>query len=177
MATRLIRSTALVLGFTLLAKLLGFVRVVVVAGYFGTSREMDAFIVAATIFGMALAWLDKPIRVVVVPLVTRARAEQGESAVWQQTSALLNGAFGLFLIIAVAESSLAPLLVGLVAPGLGPQATTLTAHLMQFLALALVLEGLARFLSAVSHAQQRFARPGLGTALNTLVTVVGVVVL
>jgi putative peptidoglycan lipid II flippase len=176
MPARFLRSTAVVAALLVPTKLSGLLRAIVVAGYFGTSREMDAFIVAATILGLALAWLEKPVRVVVVPFVTQILREQGDGGVWRQTSRLLNGALVLFVVAALGQAALAPLVVGLVAPGLD-DAGALAGRLARFLALALVLEGLSRFLSAVSHAHQRFARPGLTTTVEHLVTILAVVTL
>ena len=97
----LLRSTAVVGAFMLLAKCSGIVKTMIIASYFGTSTEMDAFIVASTILGLAVAWIEKPIRVVVVPFVARAMAEAGEQGVWHRTSQLLNGAIVLFVGAAV----------------------------------------------------------------------------
>ena len=44
----ILRSTALVMGLTILAKVSGLVRDVIVASQFGTSQEMDGFFVAMT---------------------------------------------------------------------------------------------------------------------------------
>jgi putative peptidoglycan lipid II flippase len=88
----------------------------------------------------------------------------------------LNGALVLFAVVAVAEAALAPVLVAVVAPGLG-EVTSLAGRLAQFLALSLIFTGLARFLSAVSHAFRRFARPGLTTAVENLVSVAALAVL
>jgi putative peptidoglycan lipid II flippase len=171
-----LRSAAIVAGLTIPTKLSGLIRIAIVAGYFGTSSDTDAYIVAATILGLAMTWMDKPVQIVVVPLVARTLAEQGERGVWQQTSRLLNGALVLFVIAAIVEAALAPALVAVVAPGLG-EAAGLAGRLARFLALAIVLGGLAACLSAVSHAHQRFTRPGLTRTVENLVAVLTLAVL
>jgi len=45
-STQLLKSTGLVSGLTLISRILGFVRDMVIAGFFGASAGTDAFFVA-----------------------------------------------------------------------------------------------------------------------------------
>ncbi|HXH82884.1 MAG TPA: murein biosynthesis integral membrane protein MurJ [Candidatus Tectomicrobia bacterium] len=170
------RSTALVMALALLAKALGFLRHVVVAAYFGTSQTMDALVVAVTIAGLTLVWLENPIRIVIVPLLARAIGQRGPAAAWRDTGTLLGTVMAVVIVVAALQAAVAPYLVAVVAPGLGAEAAELTATIVRVLALAVVLTGLARFLTAVGHAHQRFGRAGLAGSLDSLI-VAGAVVL
>lgn len=175
--TSLMRSTALVMVLALLAKAAGFLRHVAVAAYFGTSTTMDAVVVAITIATLTLLWLENPIRIVVVPLLARAVGERGETAAWQDTGTLLGSAMTLIVAVAALQAVVAPYLVALIAPGLAEATAELASSLTRVLALGIVFTALARFLSAISYAHQRFGRPGLASSLDSLVVVGAVVVL
>jgi putative peptidoglycan lipid II flippase len=169
-AHALLRSTALVAALTVLAKASGLFRDVFVAAHFGTSAAMDAYVVAATIVSVLLAWLRAPIQVVLVPIFSRDLAARGEGHAWEAASTLLNSAIALFVLVAAAGSLLAPALVGLVAPGLDADAAGLAARLTRIMMAMVVLLGVAQFLSALLFAYQKFGRPGLtGTVDNVVI--------
>lgn len=174
---KILQSTALVMGLTLLAKASGFVRDIVVASYFGTSATMDAFFVAMTIMGLLVVWLRDPIQVTLIPLFTKELTTYGEQSAWAKASVLLNTLFMLYLGVTVLGWFLSPYLVILVAPGLRSEIGALAADLAKTIMLSVLFLGLARLLSALFYAYHRFGRPGITTSLDNLVVVMLVVML
>jgi putative peptidoglycan lipid II flippase len=173
----LARSATLVLALALVAKVSGLLRHVAVAAYFGTSETMDALLVALMLVSLTLLWLEGPIRLVVMPLIARAAAERGDAAAWRDASALLNGVMTLIIAVAALQAAFAPTLVSVVAPGLAEATASLAGQLTRVLAIAIVLTGLARFLSAIGHAHQRFGRPGAAATVENVAVIAAVVVL
>lgn len=169
---RILRSTVLVMGLAFAGKVSGFVRDIVVASQFGTSQAMDAFFVAVTIATLMYMWLKDPIQVVLVPIFTEQLANRGERAAWENASVLINTLLVLFLILTAIGWFIAPFLVSLVAPGFSEEVEALSAGLSKLMLLSFLFYGLARLLSALFFAYQRFAIPGVTTAVDNVAAIV-----
>lgn len=114
----LLRSTSVVSGMTLLSRILGLVRDVVFARYFGATIVMDAFIVANRIPNMLRRFFaEGAFSQGFVPVMARYREKHDH----QEARVLVDavaGTFGLVLFaITLAGVIAAPLLVLIVAPG------------------------------------------------------------
>jgi putative peptidoglycan lipid II flippase len=168
---KILRSTALVMGLTLLAKVSGLLRDIIVASQFGTSQAMDGFFVAVTVATLMYMWLKDPIQVVLVPLFTEQLASRGERAAWEDASTLVNTLLVLFLIFTVIGWLISPLLVSLIAPGFTDEVEILSVGLTKFLMLSFLFYGLARLLSALFYSYQCFGLPGLTTTVDNVAAI------
>jgi len=168
----ILRSTALVMGLTILAKVSGLLRDVIVASQFGTSQAMDGFFVAITIATLMYMWIKDPIQVVFVPIFTEQLASRGERAAWESTSTLINTLLVLFLIITAVGWFLSPYLVSFTAPGFTNEVGALSAELTKFLMLSFLFYGLARLLACLFYSYQRFGFPGMTTAADNVVAII-----
>jgi putative peptidoglycan lipid II flippase len=169
---KILRSAALVMGLTLLAKISGLLRDIVVASQFGTSQAMDAFFVAVTIATLMYVWLKDPIQVVLVPLFTEQLANRGERAAWENASVLINTLLVIFLILTAIGWLISPSLVSLVAPGFPDEVETFSADLTKFMMLSFLFYGIARLLSALFYSYQRFGIPGMTTAVDNVAAII-----
>jgi len=173
----ILRSTALVMGLALLAKATGLLREVIVASWFGTSPEMDAFIVAGTIASLIFVWIHNPIQVVVVPLFTQQLTAHGERSAWQGASVIMNTLVLVLIVLVAVGWILSPQLVSLVAPGFADSNQGLAANLTRIMLLTVVLLGVAKLLSAFLYSYQRFGRPGMTSTVDNLVIIPSIVLL
>jgi putative peptidoglycan lipid II flippase len=176
-AQKILKSAALVAGLALLSKITGLVLDIIVAAQFGTSPEMDAFLVAATIASLLFVWLNNPIRVVFVPFFSQNLATQGERVAWQNASTLMNTSIILFFIIAVVGWLLSPYLVSLVAPGFSPEISILAADLTSLTMFNVVFLGLANILSGIFHSYERFGWPGIIKTVDNFVNMFLIIIL
>jgi len=76
------RATAIIVAFTVLSKVLGFVREMALAYVFGVGAATDAFLVASTIPAIIFAVLGGALTAGAVPLFTAYRARWGEKEAW-----------------------------------------------------------------------------------------------
>lgn len=174
---RILRSTALVIGLTLTAKATGLLRDIIMAAQFGTSQEMDAFLVSGMIASLMFVLLKNPIQVVLVPLFTKDLTTRGERTAWENASILINTSIILLLILAGIGWLLSPYLVWLVAPGFNEETKILSADLTRLMMLTLVFLGLAKLLSALFHSYQRFGWPGMISTVDNLVVIPSILLL
>ena len=142
----LARDVTTVGGATLLSRLLGFVRDVVIAAVLGAGALADAFFIALQIpnlFRRLLA--EGALNSAFVPLWLRRRQEDGERAARRFSEDVL-GTLGVALAaIAVLCALFAPALVALLAPGFAAE-----PYLLR------------RLLPAARRALSRHRRPGRG---------------
>jgi putative peptidoglycan lipid II flippase len=174
---KILRSTALVMALAVTAKATGLVREIIVAAQFGTSEQMDAFLVAATIASLIFVWLRSPIRVAFVPFFIDELNAQGERSAWEKGSVIINTVSVFLVIFAAIGWLLSRYLVWLLAPGFSQETKLLAADLTGLMMLSIVFLGIAKLLSAVFHSYQRFGWPGMISTADNLVMIPSIILL
>jgi len=87
---RVIRSAGVVSGFTSLSRLLGLARDVLMAGFFGTSLVMSAFVVAFTIPNLFRRLFGEgALSSALVPVLVETREKEGDDAAWTLVNRVL----------------------------------------------------------------------------------------
>lgn len=122
MSRTLLRSTALVSAMTLLSRVLGFLRDMVIARYFGAEAATDAFFVANRVPNLLRRlFAEGAFSQAFVPVLTEYRTRESEAAV-RELIDRVAGTLGLILMAVTAVGVLAaPLLVLAFAPGWADQ--------------------------------------------------------
>lgn len=119
---KLLKSTGLVGGFTLLSRILGFARDLIIAGTFGANAGTDAFFVAFKIPNfLRRLFAEGAFAQAFVPVLSDYR-ERGDAAATRLFVAHLTGGFALILSLLTALGMIAaPVLIWLFAPGFHSQ--------------------------------------------------------
>jgi putative peptidoglycan lipid II flippase len=159
-----VRATAVASGLTVLGALLGLVRDLMLASYFGASAETDAFLVAWTVPETASPLLiEGAMAYLMVPLFVRALAERGTL-----TGAVRETLSRLTWILVATSASVAvaaPLLVRVLAPGLAEP--DLAVRSMRIVAVTVLTFGVAGYMGAALRASHVFGWPAaIYTAYN-----------
>lgn len=159
-AGRVLRAAGLIGGSSMVVTALGFLKNLLAAYYFGTSREMDTYLLALVIPDM-VQMLSMTGLFNYIPLFAEAQAEHGEKEAWRVGGTLLT--FWLFILaLALLVCFIAAgWLSWVVAPGLdaGPRASyVVQTRVLMIMALGM---GGARILSAAHNARKRFLIPSL----------------
>ncbi|HMA33688.1 MAG TPA: lipid II flippase MurJ, partial [Chloroflexia bacterium] len=166
---RLYRLTLLLIGLAALNNLLGYARDIILAAWFGASRDSDAYFV-----GSFVPLLVYQVVVVgsLIPAVLPVLAQtggpdaSGEAARARLVRGLLLGAGGLGLALVAGLWLAAPGLVAAIAPGLERSAAGQASAVLRW-SLPLVLFVLpAGVLTAALNYQGRFMAPALGLAAS-----------
>jgi len=114
----LLRSTALVGAMTMLSRLLGFVRDVVLAKYFGANAAMDAFFVAFKIPNfMRRLFAEGSFAQAFVPVFSEYRTRRDDPEVRELADRVAGTLGGVLLLVTVIGVLAAPVLIALFAPG------------------------------------------------------------
>lgn len=171
---RLLRSTSVVSGMTLFSRILGLVRDVVFARFFGATIVMDAFIVANRIPNMLRRFFaEGAFSQGFVPVMARYRAEHSHEDAREFIDAIA-GTLGLILFVVTLIGVIAaPLLVLVVAPGFvgNDGRFELAAVMLRFTFPYLLFVSLTAFAGGVLNTYGKFAAPAFTPVILNVVLI------
>lgn len=168
MSKQLAKSTGLVGSMTLCSRILGFIRDMLVAQYFGASAQFDAFLVAFKLPNFFRGLLaEGAFTQAFVPLLSEYREQRTE----EETQRYLNavaGSLALALVIFVGLGMLfAPALIRLFAPGfeVGETRFELATQMLRITFPYLLFISLTAFAGGILNTYGRFAVPAITPTL------------
>jgi putative peptidoglycan lipid II flippase len=172
-ARRLAWSTAIFSAATGLSRVLGLVREIVAANYFGARGPINAFTVAFQIPNLVRALVaDAALSSAFVPVFSEL-LEKGERArAWRVASTV----FWLFLLIVGGLTALFVLAAPLLMPPLSGAYDDLTVTLSQILFPIVVLIGLFGIVTGILNSYDQFTIPALTPVFWNLAIIIGLVV-
>jgi putative peptidoglycan lipid II flippase len=163
----LARNVATVGIATLLSRVLGFTRDVLIAAVFGTGIRADAFFVAFQLANLVRRVLaEGALNAAVVPLYLRERDSGGEPAAAAFAGRLIGTTATALVALVMVLALLMPLLVVMLAPGFafgGPRMTIAT-ELARLMLPYLVFAGPLAVMMGVLNANHRFTAAAFATA-------------
>ena len=162
-ASGIIRATTVVTAIVLVVKALGFVEKLLLAYFFGTGIEVDAYLVAYSLPFAAFIVLREVVKPAFLPTFLWLK-QKAEADGWR-LFAIIGTVLAILLgVVAIAGVFLAEPLISLAAPGFAGEQRVLAVQLSRIAVPALFLLGLSTLTTAALHAQKRFALPALGDA-------------
>ena len=171
----LARDVTTVGGATLLSRLLGFVRDVVIAAVLGAGALADAFFIALQIpnlFRRLLA--EGALNSAFVPLWLRRRQEDGERAARRFSEDVLGTLGAALAAIAVLCALLAPAIVALLAPGFAAEPYLFAVYFLRLCAPYLAIVGLVAVMAATLNAAGRVGAAAAGPVAFNVVMIAAV---
>jgi putative peptidoglycan lipid II flippase len=170
-------STLFVMGATFASTILGFLREVVNAKFYGTQWEMDTFLAAATIPTILFGVFQGALVSALVPTFSEYITHGREDDAWTLGNTIINSLAIVLTIGAAIGYFAAPLYVPIIAHGFPAPQMGVAIHMTQILMPSIIAVSLSGVLSAMLNAYHRFRSAALtGIALN-VVTVACVVTL
>jgi putative peptidoglycan lipid II flippase len=164
----LLHSTSIVSGMTLLSRVLGFVRDMVLAQIFGAAGTFDAFIVAFKIPNfMRRLFGEGAFAQAFVPVLSEFRAKESHEAT-QEFVSRIAGTLGVtVLLLVLLVELIAPLVILIFAPGFtqDPARYDLAVHMMRITFPYLLLISLVSFAGSVLNTFGRFGIPAFTPVL------------
>ncbi len=160
---------------TLGSTVLGFIREVINARYYGTQWEMDTFLAAATIPTILFGLFNGALVSALVPTFSEYLARGQEEEAWSLASTIFNLLLIVLSLGAVAGWVLAPWYVPLIAHGFPPPQMGIAVRMTRWLMPSIVATSLAGVVAAMLNAHHRFRSAAIqGMAIN-LVTIACIV--
>ncbi|MDZ7335445.1 MAG: murein biosynthesis integral membrane protein MurJ [candidate division KSB1 bacterium] len=160
---------------TFVSRVLGFLRELVTAAYYGTNRAMDLFVIAFTIPTFFRHFLGEDVveRAFLPPfkrLISQKKYQHG----WQLLSSCFNLMVIALIIVTAILYLIAPLIVKIIAPGLEPsvfpKAITMTYWILPFM----LIIGLSAFVGSVLNFFEMNKIYSLAPAMLSIGVIIGV---
>ncbi len=168
MSQKLIKSTAMVGGLTLISRILGFIRDIVIANLFGAGASMDAFLIAFKIPNfMRRLFAEGAFSQAFIPVLSEYKTQHEPAEVKQLVDHVAGNLGSVLLLVTIVGILGAPLLVMIFAPGFyqQPEKYEMTVAMLEITFPYLLLIALTAFAGGVLNTYGRFAVPALTPVL------------
>lgn len=178
---RIVLNTAIVMGGTLLSRLLGVIREAIFSRQFGTSPEFGAFRATFTILDMLyLVIIGGALGSALIPVFSRLIHEQEDERAWELANTVLTLSFVAFTVLAALAGIFArPLLTLTVAAGYVEQTELidLVVHLMRLMLIQPLLLGMGGLMMALLQSFERFTLPAIAFNVYNLAIIAAALLL
>jgi len=161
-------AASVVSGGTLVSRVLGYIRDMLIARAFGGGATADAFFVAFRIPNMARELLGEgALSAAFIPVFTETLAKRGRPAAVQMAARAFWAVALILVVVCMLGIWAAPILVRLIAPGFGdePEKLQLTITLTRMMVPYLFFIGLTALMMGTLNSLGHFAAPALSPAL------------
>ncbi|HWQ68469.1 MAG TPA: murein biosynthesis integral membrane protein MurJ [Patescibacteria group bacterium] len=162
------RAAGVVSGATLLSRILGFVRDLIIARSFGAGTATDAFFAAFRLPNMLRELLGEgALSAAFIPVFTESFRTRGREGAWRLAWTALTLLALLLVAVSIAGILLAPWLIRLIAPGFQavPSKLHLAVSLTRMMFPYILFIGVAALFMAILNSQGHFATPALSPSM------------
>ncbi|HEY4226724.1 MAG TPA: murein biosynthesis integral membrane protein MurJ [Candidatus Limnocylindrales bacterium] len=176
-ARSLARAGLTVAGVYLIARVLGYVQLLVIGTTFGASDDLDAFFAAFRIPDLIFQLVAAgAIASALVPMISGLIAKGENQRAWRVASTLANLMVVGLLAFAVVGFVAAPVLVGIIAPGFHGAKLDRTIDLTRVMLLSPMFLGVSSVATAALNGTHRFGASALAPVVYDL-AIIGAAVL
>lgn len=154
--TSIAKSTVLIILFSLIGKMMGFVRESMVAAIFGAGFEKDAFVAAQAATSTVSMYIVMGISTVFIPGLQSVFSKYGEKGKHKFTNNIFTIVTLLTVLIMLLGIFGAPLLTMLVGPSFDPKTKALTVQLIQLGMPVIVFSAYEGIFTGYLHFHNRF---------------------
>jgi putative peptidoglycan lipid II flippase len=174
---RILRAAASVTAAGILVKIVATFKEIAVAGVYGRSDAMDAFLAAALIPSLLINLISESMNQALVPTLIRVKEHEGHDRAQQLLSSSM-----LWLCVLLAVGSVAMALAArgffpLIASHFPPAKLELSIRLFYALLPLVLITGIATNCTAVLNTFDRFALPALAPVVISVAIILGAILL
>ncbi len=169
-SARMVRHALIMMFGTCASRVLGLVREILIAAFFGATRQLDAFYVAYTLANLSRQLLaEGALSAAFIPVFSRVLSREGRPRALhlaRQALTVLLGAGVLVVLLGIWGS---PVLVRLMAPGFEGDSFYTAVNLTRLLFPFLLLVSVGALAMGVLNSMDRFFVPAVAPALSNVV--------
>lgn len=169
MSNKLIKSTVIILGCSIIAKLSSFLWEAMMAAYFGASELSDAFYMTTSIFGILYPILDMGIWKVFLPIYKTKMVQESEERLHKIANVSVSFFFCLSVALVLFLIVMAKPLTWIIAPGFSPEKKAMTVQFLRWSSPTYLLMASTSVIAAMLQCHGRF----LGSQLREIGTYIG----
>ena len=174
---RIFRAAASVTAAGILVKIVATLKEIAVAGAYGRSDAMDAFLAAALIPGLLINLISESMNQALVPTLIRVREREGHD----RAQELLSSSMLWMCVLLAAVSAVMALgargFFPLIASHFPAAKLHLSVRIFYALLPVVLITGIATNCTAVLNTFDRFALPALAVVINPVIVIAGALLL
>ena len=171
MANSISGAALAVLIMNLLAKILGFVREMLMARVFGANMYTDAYVTAYTIPYFVQSILGAALVTVTVPILTKYLVEKNREEASLVTDYFINFTGLIMFVFCAAGLLAAPLLVKMTAPWYDAETAQLAVELTRIIFPTVIFMAIGQVLAGVLNANRRFLAPAFAPGFCSIIII------
>ncbi|MBU1061566.1 MAG: murein biosynthesis integral membrane protein MurJ [Candidatus Omnitrophica bacterium] len=169
-------KSAGIIGFaTVISRILGFLRDILIAKFFGTGSYAQAFVVAFRIPNMLRDLIGEgATNAAFVPVLSEYSVTKKKEEFWHLANVLLNAGLIVLTGLVLLGILLAPVIVRLIAPGFinDVEKLNLTIYLTRFMFPYVLLVGLLAYSMGILNSLKHFSAPAFAPAILNLTIII-----
>lgn len=166
------KAALVIVAATLVGRLLGLVRDIAVAYFFGAQGDTDAFFLAFKVPYLLTLMVSGALTATFVPLFSYRLALNRKREAWDLSINIGNIICLVLIGVSVLLVIIAPWFIPLIGPGLGDETTAKGIFLFRILMIGFVFEGLTGLVIGMLNSLRRFALAAFAPAAGTVITLV-----
>ncbi|HNP83601.1 MAG TPA: murein biosynthesis integral membrane protein MurJ [Nitrospira sp.] len=174
---RVLTALVTVGGCSVLGKVSAFAKDAVVAYYFGTGDELDAFLIALVVPQFAVTLLGGSLNAALIPTYIQVREQEGQAAAQRVFSTVTMLTGGFLVLTCLILMLLGPWLMPVLAGGYAAEKLSLAGALYVVLLSMVLLSGISTTWGAVLNAGNRFAWAAAVPMVTSFTTMLAVLFL
>jgi putative peptidoglycan lipid II flippase len=177
--TRIVRAAGIVMVATVLARILGLVRQMILGNLFGTTIAMDAFVAANRVpETLYLVVAGGALASAFIPVFTGLIAREDRPGAWRLASQVANLILLVVAILSLLTALLArPIVLQVLVPQMPLEGQSLTVDLLRIMLGSTVIFSVSGLLMGVLNARQHFLLPAVAPILYNLGIIGGALLL
>jgi putative peptidoglycan lipid II flippase len=177
-ATSLARAGLVVSAIFLVARILGYVRTLIIGTTFGAGPDLDAFFAAFRIPDLIFQLVAAgAVASALVPIVAGLLVTDTQARAWRVVSTVTNLMLIGLVVLAVVAFIAAEPLVAFITPGFGPAELAHTIELTRIMLAAPILLALGAVATSALNADRRFAAAAIAPLVYNVAIIAGAVFL
>ena len=161
------KSASIIIIFTLVSKLLGFFREILIAANFGSGIETDTLFIALSASGIIGNFLKVGINTTFIPVISEVETKEGRKGKINHTNNMINIVILISMILTSLAFLGAPILVKILANGFVNEQFDLTVKLTRIGLPMILFSGIIGVLTGYLQSEERFnGTAGIGISFN-----------
>ncbi len=157
----IVRASFVILLTTFLSRILGFLREMLIAHFFGASAVTDSFLVASVLPTTIAGLIGGALTTVFIPVFVEEREKGGEESAWKGAKAVCGVSLLYLIVMLFVGYLIAPFFMKAIAPGFEGERLRLALSMNRIMLPSLVFLGLLGLSTGVFHSYRLFTLPAL----------------
>lgn len=162
------KASFVILTVTFTSRILGFVREILIAQFYGAKAVTDSFLVASVLPATIAGLIGGALTVVFIPVFIEVREKNGEESAWEGARAVFGVSLVYLLMMLSVSYIVAPFFIRAIAPDFTDEHLALALSFSSIMLPSLLFSGMLGLLTGIFNAYRLFTIPTLAGLLYNI---------